>query len=194
MLSPTLPLPGCSPPPAPFSSRTRNALAIFLAFAVPAHRGVLVVVVVGALGGLFRRRDFKEGRGEERREGRKGVVASVVERWCECGTCTSICAFVCGECDRARLAHKLRDAAATDVSLPLPLPPSLTAPRRLTGLSGTIHPVLSCWEESADLFYPPFKSNNFNQPPCLGPRVEASRLPSLYAAAQHGGDGAFQRK
>ena len=60
---------------APFSSRTRNALAIFLAFAVPAHRDL---VVVGALGGLFWRRDFKEGRGEERREGRKGVVASAV--------------------------------------------------------------------------------------------------------------------
>ena len=41
-------------------------------------------------------------------------------------------------------------------SLPPSVPPSLTAPRRLTGLSGTIPPVLSCREESADLFDPSF--------------------------------------
>ena len=63
MLSPV----SASPPlSTPFSSRTRNALAIFLAFAVSTHR------VVGSVcaGGLFRRRDFKERR-------RKGVVTVV---------------------------------------------------------------------------------------------------------------------
>ena len=78
------------------------------------------------------RRGFMQGRwavysGEEetlKKEGGKGVVTVVVVSASVCGTCTSICAFVCGERDRARLrlAHKLH-GAATDVSL-LPPPPS----------------------------------------------------------------------
>ena len=123
---------------APFSSRTRNALAIFLAFAVPAHRGVLVVVVVGALGGMAVYSGEETLKKEGAKKGGKEGCGGLCVPWCECGTCTSICAFVCGECDRARLAHKLRDAAAaTDVSLPL-LSPSLPLSPRHAVLPGCL--------------------------------------------------------
>ena len=159
-------LPACSPPSAPFSSRTRNALAIFLAFAVSAHRGVLVVVVVvGALGGMAVYSGEETLKKEGAKKGRRERKVWWPLWWCRGGASV----------ERVRLYVLLYAASAIALasrinyttppprrmflfhSVPLSRSPSsLTAPRRLTGLSGTIRPVLSCWEESADLFYPPF--------------------------------------